>query len=525
MQSACKSRERDPEIPDAAPTRHANEAFGHVAHARLDSVVVGENESGIERVRIALDAQGNFRGTAPADVIQWHASSSGVLNPASARLPPGTGVPLRLEADPGALVTLVIEEHGTKRKVPARVLLRGLDGTLDPSFGGESGDHGAGPLLDTDGAANVRILRGKYRVYATHGPGWSLAQQDIEVPEWGATVALTLKRAWAFPASQPWQACDLHVHSSLSFDSHVTMQSRVRSLLAAGIDFAVPTEHNTPGSFPRMGSTAWSPGVEITPEKPSFGHVGVFPWPTGANMPQTVGTTANALYTDLRRRAPKALLVLHHPRFENDSIGMFRTTPRELSQFRYDGLELMNGYDNPTPEHARTLLGDLNTIALQGKHPFITASSDAHNLLYSWAGWPRTYVQSASTSVGDVMAGLKAGRVTLSNGPLVLFDVDGKGSGSTVRGARKAVLRAHVMAASWVNVSRVAFYAGNMELYHAALTPDLHGLTDMSVTWEATLPSEGFVTAIVQGETNLSEQVPFLNVIPLGIAGPVWLSR
>ena len=41
-----------------------------------------------------------------------------------------------------------------------------------------------------------------------------------------------------------WVAADLHLHSSPSPDSRVTLAERVGSLVCNGIDFAVATDHN-----------------------------------------------------------------------------------------------------------------------------------------------------------------------------------------------------------------------------------------------------------------------------------------
>ena len=37
-------------------------------------------------------------------------------------------------------------------------------------------------------------------------------------------------------------------------------------------------------------------GVELTTGTPNFGHFNVYPWPTGALVPQTHGTTPRALF-------------------------------------------------------------------------------------------------------------------------------------------------------------------------------------------------------------------------------------
>lgn len=57
--------------------------------------------------------------------------------------------------------------------------------------------------------------------------------------------APTELRATLRPVLPPaWIAADLHLHSSPSPDSRVTLAQRVGSLVCNGIDFAVATDHN-----------------------------------------------------------------------------------------------------------------------------------------------------------------------------------------------------------------------------------------------------------------------------------------
>ena len=506
-------------VPDAAPVAPPGwlPVLGRVVDGKADCVVEGRDGDGTVRAQLAVRADGHFVAHAPAEVIEWRARCGSERSAYGRRLPPGTGVPIVLHTKWKQL-RIDVREESNGAWLASRIVIKGRDGDLDPSFGADFQSPGSGPIWDSEGSAVVALPPGKYRVYASKGIEWDLASADVVVTEDEAKpLALLLHHS---VNTDGLIAADFHVHCEGSFDSHVTREARARSLAAAGIEFAVPTEHDRAGSYPERKDLRWAPGAELTPDKPSFGHVGAFPW-RATTMPRTVGTTPDAFVKQTRALDSKALLVMHHPRFK-DGIGYLNEVPGTRDAFPFDGFELMNGYASASVKGPLSLLADLEAIGLTGKHPFVTASSDSHKQLYGWAGYPRTYVQSASNEPAEVLAALRAGRTTLSAGPVVLFHADGKGPGNFVQPGRLVSLRAEVRAAAWVHIARVSFYAGGTLLQSFAVE-DSDKPVRAIVQGSYTMPDHGFVTAVAEGTRNLGESLPFLDAMPLGIAGPVWI--
>src|SRR5258706_10849765 len=164
-----------------------------------------------------------------------------------------------------------------------------------------------------------------------------------------------------------WTECDLHVHAAPSYDSHVSINDRVASLVAEGIEFATPTEHNVVGNYSEGVSAlpaaaarqnggpglAWVPAVEVTTDsaaEPS-GHFNVYPYhpapeaSDGAPPPFTVAP--REIFRAARANNPNAVIQVNHPRMQPD-IGYFdrvqldtrtNTSPSALYDPSYDAIE------------------------------------------------------------------------------------------------------------------------------------------------------------------------------------------
>ena len=98
-----------------------------------------------------------------------------------------------------------------------------------------------------EGHVRTPLPRGHYRVLATKGIEYSVDSRDVVVQS-GKTTSLTLAPRHVV-RTPGLVGCDLHVHARPSFDSKVSPEDRVLSLVAAGVDFAVPSEHNIVGDY------------------------------------------------------------------------------------------------------------------------------------------------------------------------------------------------------------------------------------------------------------------------------------
>jgi len=541
--------------------------------------VVALDEDGRPQVRALVDPSGRFTIEAPVTAVQWFAALEAAHTSSPVRFTPGAAGELRLDVSPGGEIRVRVVDADTNQPVVARLIVKGIEGTIDPSFGPDYRASGAGPLMDVlEGEVSTPLPAGKYRVAATKGIEWSIDAETIEVVSGhGRAVDLAIRHVVPTPALV---GCDLHVHARPSFDTPVTAEDRVLSLVSAGVDFAVPTEHNIVGDYTAPLETlhltqklAHVTGVEVTTYNPRFGHFGVFPYPTGAGVPPFKGTTAGAVFAAGHRGDASRVVQVNHPRLPS-GIGYFHIvnfdpkTGRLPAGMRtdFDTLEVYNGYDLATRGRTEQVLEDWFTLLSLGKHIAATGSSDSHRIQYQWAGYPRTYALVEPRAAGDtgqpidtaaVVASIKKGRSFVTSGPMIDFDLVSDGRvgrpgdeiapphNNTVSG------KLRVRAAPWVDVTSVEILVGTAAggqpaagrrdtVFKAAVVsrPTKLGKEEgtaeeaaaRTIRFESDfsfkLPEGArWVVVIARGERKIDDALPFMPIQPLGFTSPVWIAR
>ncbi|CAN5897114.1 hypothetical protein BH11MYX4_BH11MYX4_05880 [soil metagenome] len=462
---------------------------GVVTGTKERAHVIGLDEDGRPQVRVTVDAQGRFAIEAPVAAVQWVAALEAAATSAPVRFTPGTPWDLRLDVSPGGELRVRVIDGDTKQPLVARLIVKGIEGTVDPNFGPDYRASGAGPLMDlVEGEVSTPLPAGRYRVAATKGMEWSIDSENVEVQS-GHTKNVDLVLRHVIP-SPGMVGCDLHVHARPSFDSPVTAEDRVLSLVSAGVDFAVPTEHNLVGDYAGplavLGlakQLATVTGVEVTTYNPRFGHFGVFPYPAGG-VPPFKGTTAAGVFGTSKRGDPNRVLQVNHPRLPS-GIGYFNVVGFDPKVGRvpvgmrtdFDTLEVYNGYDLATRARTEQVLEDWFALLNLGKHFWATGSSDSHRIQYQWAGYPRTMALVDGKSAGDtglpiepsaVVAAIKRGHSFVTSGPMIELELQGA-DGKAGHAGDEILAPAHgasltgklrVRAAPWVDVTSIEVLVG-----------------------------------------------------------------
>lgn len=547
------------DLVNALRNRSTKMVRGSVTGATGVAHVIGLDENGGPRVRIPTDPTGHFALSVPDDVTEWYASEGTTRTSAPVHFPPGTGYDLVLDVSDGGELAVRIEDGDTHAPITARLVVHGVEGTLDPSFGPDYRASGAGPLIDAlRGDVVTPLPAGKYRVLATKGMEWTVDSVVVDVKP-GERVPVLLAPRHAI-ASDGLVGCDLHVHARPSFDTPVSTEDRVLSLVAAGVDFAVPTEHNIVGDYgPSLDTLGLTPelafvsGVEITTYSPRFGHFGLFPYPLKSAVPPYRATSPDKLFAAVRASDPdkKRILQVNHPRLPKD-IGFFNVQgykhggPIPIGMRKdFDALEVYNGYDIAVPSRVDDVLGDWFALLQAGHRYVATGSSDSHRIQYQWAGYPRTVVSAPDAKPIDalaVVASLKAGHAFVTSGPFVDFRIDGHGPGDTVT-VTGATVTGHVTvrAVPWIDVSSIDVVVGGSVVTtlpvtastdDEATTPKdpLPAVQAKTIRFDADVPIPvaklpSFVVVIVRGTRLLDDILPFMPVPPRAFTNPIWLGK
>ncbi|MBX3128080.1 MAG: CehA/McbA family metallohydrolase [Polyangiaceae bacterium] len=426
------------------------------------------------------------------------------------------------------------------RALPVRIDVRGLPPTKDPVLGPMHLASGAGSsTYGLGGAGRVSLPPGRYRVLATHGPEYTIVEQEVSV---SARDGVVMRGALTRVVDTTgWVACDFHLHAEPSGDSNVPLRDRLVALLAEDVRFAVATDHNhitDYGPTLRTLETAalvTAVGVELTTR--DFGHFNAFPLPPELPMPQIAGATPATLFAEMRANVPGVLLQVNHPRMGH-SIGYFDqvgldvatgTFKREGGSLDFDTVEVFNGFELNSIGVVERNLRDL--LALRRAPGVVRAyigvgNSDSHRLDVHAAGYPRTYVKTgpAQPSAEEVAHGVLAGRAIVTNGPFVELEIDEARVGDGLKTTAPTVeARVRVHAAPWVDVSQVEVWVGPEVI--AVLPVTGRDVLRVDERLQIAVPAgKSDVLAVVRGREPLPV-LPYTRALPFAFTNPIRVER
>lgn len=416
-------------------------------------------------------------------------------------------------------------------------------------------------LVDVRGDHTLRLPPGRYRISASKGLEWTVDTELVDVTiNHLASVELRPRHVIR---SDGLVASDLHVHTQPG----VSADARLLSLASAGIQFAMTTEQDGTSDYAAAASRAdlssviaLVTGIEVVTREPGIGSFGAFPRPDGAWGLPHLHTDAASFFAAARRGDSSRFVVVHRPRAPSGA-GYFQIVgfdskshriPAEMST-DFDMIEVYNGHDLADRTQAETVMADWFALLELGRRYLATGGSDAFDLGYPWAGYPRTYVDvsgelggwrqgysGAPLDTGIVLDSIRRGRSFVTSGPIVDFEINGAKPGGelTSRGTLTAHLR--VRAAPWVDVTSIEVMAGQTTIYRAALDPrpsttgkepgSLDEVLHRAVRFDADValvipPTARWIVAIVRGERTYDDALPGMAVQPLAFTNPIWLGR
>ncbi len=437
---------------------------------------------------------------------------------------------------------------------PGRVIVEGLGETPDPVFGpelldfridgapGRSGTE-TRELYFTGGPRDpgeVEIAPGRYRLTAVRGLEYDLAQQEVLVRAGRETpvAPFALERAVDLDG---FVRADFHVHAEASDDSSMTVDTRLATYLAEGVEVIATTDHDHLGFYePALdaldarGRIRVIQGVEVTSSAPShvapwtIGHHNAWPIPYRPLLhrkgaPASQARSVGDLYGSLRRDYGVRVVQLNHPRDapasgvdEEAFLSHLGTEGRPLDVTRplteppndallrpaadgtraidFDAMEVMNGRSH---DEFLVVREDWYGLLRQGFVRTGTANADSHGP-GQLAGYPRNYVQVSAATAADPAAfdaAVRDGRLFGTNGPLFpVFSANGGRMGDRVSapGGRVRVEFA-VAAAPWVPVEEVRLLVNGRVARRYRDLPDGTSLR-LSRREELALPRDAFLT-------------------------------
>src|SRR5688500_2728720 len=165
--------------------------------------------------------------------------------------------------------------------LPARITLLDENGSLAAFV--THGDTNVAPrpgvVYTPNGKATISVRPGTYTIFASRGPEYSLAREEVAVSGEEVTVRLALDRE---VQTTGWVASDTHIHTlTLSRHGDALLNERLITLAAEGIELPIATEHNLHADYSANAKTIGLtnyftvvPGNEVTTKR---GHFNIFP--------------------------------------------------------------------------------------------------------------------------------------------------------------------------------------------------------------------------------------------------------
>jgi len=221
--------------------------------------------------------------------------------------------------------------------------------------------------------------------------------------------------------SSGWFGGDFHIHSHHSDGNH-SVYELMTYLQGKGLDFFVLTDHNTTLGWKEkyLSKTLVIPGIEIST---FFGHFVLINWVGDINwFSLERESTFEDVAAEIKRKG--ALFSVAHPACIGDPICTgCRWDYPNFYWGAADVIEVWAGsWSERRAENIKTLKRWENLLN-QGLKVIAVSGSDIHQLEPYKKDYGRTYVWAKSKTREGIMEGLKEGKVYITSGPKINFQL------------------------------------------------------------------------------------------------------
>jgi hypothetical protein len=443
-----------------------------------------------------------------------------------------------------ATIEIEVLDADSREPLPARITILNDQGALQ-TVGAESNDHLAvrpGVVFTSSGTAAFGAPAGKYTVYAGRGFEYSLASAEIELGA-GETQRRTLSIRREVP-TEGYVACDTHTHT-LTHSGHgdATVQERMTTLAAEGIELPIATDHNVQidqEPFARqMNVRKWFTPVVGNEVTTRVGHFNVFPLSPGAAAPDPKLTAWNEIFDSIYRTPDAKVAILNHARDLHSGVrpfgpALFNAAVGENVEgwaMRFNAMEVVNS--GATQTDVWRLFHDWMALLNRGRNVTPVGGSDSHDVARHFVGQGRTYIRCDDRDPGAIdveqaVNNFLQSRVMVSYGLLAELTVNGKygpgelaplasggrqptnGAASDSANHQRADARRspvnvslRVLGPHWVEATKIVLFANGQPIREEAISPDAKHLRP-GVKWQGewSIPQpdhDVFLTAIAIG--------------------------
>ena len=466
-------------------------------------------------------------GDATASAPRWavgRAPSPGVAfslpgsDPVDLDLQAASGMRLGIVDDAGSPLPAVVDVRWADSQPPGSDIPASLQAAI--------GHPGGGRALwgwTATGTLDAPLPPGQYTVRVGHS--WRYGQELISdvsvgagaITEVTATLPEVIER-------DGWLSLDSHLHAAPSFDGALSMEHRLVTCAATGLDLPVMTDHDRQVDYGPLATALGLddqlqvlPGVEVT--SLLRGHFNLFPVTSDPALPNggaepwwQVPRDTQDLFERMQARAGEgAITQVNHPRTPGMfSLARFQAMTGEalspdLWSWDFDTFELLNGGVDNLP----SVRDDWFTFLSIGRNKIPMGSSDSH-YAYIPCGHGRTDVwldsdDPTTVTVDAVREAILAGRVVVAGGTTLRATLDlgsgAVGPGETTTGTVGA-LTISVMAPDWIRPGTLRVYQNGAAVFEQALdTPD--GVTWFDGEIPVAVTTDAWIAVEVEGNQSI----------------------
>jgi hypothetical protein len=391
----------------------------------------------------------------------------------------------------GSLRLLVKDGAGGKRTI-ARISLKADKGRFHAPAGSlHRSLRGRGHFY-CDGTAELMVPAGTYRLFGYRGPEYKVASREIVVRAGKAhEVTIELER-WVHMAKSGWYSGELHIHANYGYGSWFNTPQTMRqqcvgedlnvcNFMVANSDADVVYDR----PFFRGGPDPLSTSEHILYWNQEFrstiwGHmtlVGleqlvepIFTGFKGTTNPHD--TPSNADIADRTHWQKGVVNYTHISQAKDWSRTPYaaKAIPIDVALGKIDTLDINATWSASVPLWYRLLNCGFRVPATAGTDVFLNRIGS--NL----PGGDRVYVHlDGPLRYRDWLAGLKAGKSFVTNGPMLALTVNGQGPGAVLKVGAKPKVRVKATARSRFPLTKAELVHNGKVIATAKLAPD--GLT------------------------------------------------
>ncbi len=394
------------------------------------------------------------------------------------------------------------------------------------------------------GDQDIQLSEGEWTAVASHGWHYGV-ERDTFTIEPGQTI----ERSYILREEIPLAGLasgEFHQHASPSLDSEVAVEERVKSNLAAGVHFMVPSDHDIIYLYQqlidKMGVneriSAPLTGEEISPLVTHIGAYGIPYDPyggAGGALRIPVETSEGRWRVldvpeliDAARDKGAQIIQINHSRVSQgyfDHVNYSPQVPLEsldpmVFTTDFDTLEIFN-----SPNYFCKNFQDWQGLLNQGLRVTAIGNSDTHSR-DKVPGYPRNYLKTlapnpVNVTAAEITDSVQQGAVTMGGGAMMDFPT-GPQPGDTISMMDESItLNVRIQTPSFTKVDRLMVIANGMIILDQPIESETEDIVDFDGPLTLALTQDAHVTVFALGNQQLDVVRPGGPVFAM--ANPIWI--